>query len=390
MWPRAVACRGLVVASPRLVICFGLAVAVAFGVLPGALRPGEVEGAPVANFQASTGRGEAPLTVQFTDTSNGGQGQLSYEWDFGDGGTSTVQNPSHTYLVPRGEGYKVTLVVRDAAGPSPLKSDVVVVDGPTLVAALLPVSRSVPIGSPATAFLTVINAGRITATAVNIELDPTTGPGGGPLPGALSFQTTNPATNALTGAPNVAVDIEAGKSQSYLVTVTPTSPLPPTDVRLDIGGTNTTRDARTVPGLNTLLLSASAAATPDVIAVAVTPDANGILALPGQAAAGAFAVATANVGAGGIITALADTGGVALPLALLLCRTEPATGACLAPPSPTVEEVQMDSGATASFAVFAQATGAVPYDPESRRIFVRFTDAGGATRGATSVAVKTP
>jgi hypothetical protein len=32
----------------------------------------------------------------------------------------------------------------------------------------------------------------------------------------------------------------------------------------------------------------------------------------------------------------------------------------------------------------------VPYDPELRRVFVRFTDAGGATRGATSVAVKTP
>ena len=49
----------------------------------------------VANFTAgSTSSCTVPFTVQFTNTSAGGG---SYSWNFGDGGTSTLINPSHTY-----------------------------------------------------------------------------------------------------------------------------------------------------------------------------------------------------------------------------------------------------------------------------------------------------
>jgi len=51
--------------------------------------------APVANFSASPVSGYVPLTVQFTDLSSGGP--TSWLWDFGDGGSSTLQNPSHQY-----------------------------------------------------------------------------------------------------------------------------------------------------------------------------------------------------------------------------------------------------------------------------------------------------
>ncbi|RKY56314.1 MAG: hypothetical protein DRP89_01620, partial [Candidatus Neomarinimicrobiota bacterium] len=48
-----------------------------------------------AGFTASPLSGTTPLEVQFTDLSTGNP--TSWAWDFGDGSTSTVQNPSHTY-----------------------------------------------------------------------------------------------------------------------------------------------------------------------------------------------------------------------------------------------------------------------------------------------------
>ena len=55
-----------------------------------------VQGSPnaLASFTASPSTGTDPLTVQFTDHSSG-QGSLSYIWNFGDGTTSTDENPTH-------------------------------------------------------------------------------------------------------------------------------------------------------------------------------------------------------------------------------------------------------------------------------------------------------
>ena len=46
-------------------------------------------------FVAAPVGGSAPLVVQFTDTSTGSP--ISWYWDFGDGDTSTLQNPEHQY-----------------------------------------------------------------------------------------------------------------------------------------------------------------------------------------------------------------------------------------------------------------------------------------------------
>ena len=50
---------------------------------------------PVANFSGNPTSGTAPLTVAFTDLST--NSPTSWSWNFGDGGTSTAQNPSHIY-----------------------------------------------------------------------------------------------------------------------------------------------------------------------------------------------------------------------------------------------------------------------------------------------------
>ncbi len=60
---------------------------------------------PKVNFSVSSANGILPLTVTFSDLS--GDSPESWQWDFGDGSTSAVQNPTHTYTKPG--TYSVTL-----------------------------------------------------------------------------------------------------------------------------------------------------------------------------------------------------------------------------------------------------------------------------------------
>jgi uncharacterized repeat protein (TIGR01451 family) len=76
----------------------------------------EVYDPPVPDFTADPERGCVPLTVQFTDATTGGTLPYTYYWDFGDGNTSTDQNPVNTY---DSEGvWTVTLTVVDSHGCS--------------------------------------------------------------------------------------------------------------------------------------------------------------------------------------------------------------------------------------------------------------------------------
>ena len=142
-------------------------------------------------------------------------------------------------------------------------------------------------------------------------------------------------------------------------------------------------------GLNTLLLSASTTPVPDIVALAATTTNDGIVNIPGTNGIGAFAVATVNVGASGSITASADTGSATLPVNISLCQTDPATGQCISAIDASVT-TQINANATPTFGIFVQGNGNVPFDPAANRIFVRFKDGGGVTRGSTSVAVRTP
>jgi PKD repeat protein len=70
--------------------------------------------APVASFTATPTNGVAPLNVAFTDTSS--NSPTSWAWTFGDTGTSTLQDPSHSYTAPG--TYTVTLIAGNGGGSS--------------------------------------------------------------------------------------------------------------------------------------------------------------------------------------------------------------------------------------------------------------------------------
>ncbi len=80
---------------------------------------------PVADFSGSPTSGLPPLPVIFTDLSQ--NTVTSWSWDFGDGNTSLVQNPAHSYNDPG--MYTVKLVVSGPGGSdSTTKTDYIQVN----------------------------------------------------------------------------------------------------------------------------------------------------------------------------------------------------------------------------------------------------------------------
>jgi len=81
------------------------------------------------NFTTDVHIGPAPMTVQFTNTSE--IASTSQEWDFGDGHTSTDPNPAHQYTAPG--HFTVTLTLQTAYGQmSTPKTDYIAVLADTL------------------------------------------------------------------------------------------------------------------------------------------------------------------------------------------------------------------------------------------------------------------
>jgi PKD repeat protein len=76
-----------------------------------------VAAAPSADFSAAPTSGLAPLPVSFIYLGSATPtwaAATAWQWSFGDGGSSTQQNPSHTYTVPG--SYTVSLIASNAGG----------------------------------------------------------------------------------------------------------------------------------------------------------------------------------------------------------------------------------------------------------------------------------
>lgn len=77
---------------------------------------------PEADFNAAPEEGRISVRVHFTNLSNDkdNDNPLTYQWDFGDGTTSTMRNPIHTFEIPgtqeNDQTFNVTLMVFDSLG----------------------------------------------------------------------------------------------------------------------------------------------------------------------------------------------------------------------------------------------------------------------------------
>jgi PGF-pre-PGF domain-containing protein len=129
---------------------------------------------PTASFTGTPVTGAAPLSVQFTDTSNGSP--TSWNWSFGDGSNSTARNPSHTYAV--NGTYTVSLNATNAAGSNTvIRANYITVSAtpPTVVPTLTSSNSDTPRFVPTTGGATEsgVKAGeRITVPFTgNLEAD---------------------------------------------------------------------------------------------------------------------------------------------------------------------------------------------------------------------------
>ena len=100
--------------------------------------------APVADFKADRQIGKAPFIVEFTDLSS--NSPTAWAWSFGDGTTSSEQNPRHIYL--REGSYDVSLTATNQYGSNTMFK--------TGTSAQVTVSTPVPTNVPATQAPTVV------------------------------------------------------------------------------------------------------------------------------------------------------------------------------------------------------------------------------------------
>ena len=254
----------------------------------------------------------------------------------------------------------------------------------TLLSAVSPNSRSVQVGKPATAFVTVINLGH--KTALECHLVPTT-----PIPATFSFQITDPSTNKPLGPPNTPVDIPTGRSQTFLITFLPTCAFDSTLVGIGVKSTK----AGTLPisvGVNTILLSASEKPGPDIVAYVDTPTNDGILYLERSKEVfikeGKLSLVAGNQGETGTLRISADTSIAKLPVSVTLVEVDNATGRWLSEPSSMISR-KILSNESCRFIVIVKGKVDISLDPSLNRIFFRFEDVEGKIRGETSVTVAT-
>ncbi len=175
---------------------------------------------PAANSTATSSgsiatTGVAPFTVTFQDTSVSATSITSWFWNFGDGTTSTAQNPSHTYSTAG--TYTVTLEVGNSSGVDTVTySNVITVTAPAPAAPVANFTTSVTSGVfPLPVQFTNTSTGTITSYLWNF--------GDGSTSTSASPSHTYTTAGTYTASLKVT---NSGGSNSKTATITVSSPPP--------------------------------------------------------------------------------------------------------------------------------------------------------------------
>ena len=92
-----------------------------------------------ANFTADKQGGCSPLNVKFTNTTTGASATATWQWTFGNGGTSKIQSPSIKYAAAG--NYTISLTAANKLGCSDIETHLVnVVALPTAIAGANPIT----------------------------------------------------------------------------------------------------------------------------------------------------------------------------------------------------------------------------------------------------------
>ena len=181
--------------------------------------------APVASFSIPSGSLTTGQAVACSDTSTGSP--TAWSWSFGDGGTSSVQHPSHTYA--NAGTFTVTLTASNAGGSSVASKALTITTGLT-VTALFPATTYA--GASAQT-LTLVGTGFASGATVSFR----------GVSRAATFVSSTHLTAELTAA-----DLATAGTAAVLVT----NPAP-------TGETSSSRDFT----LSTLTFGDTTVATPD-------------------------------------------------------------------------------------------------------------------------------
>ncbi|HAQ35225.1 MAG: hypothetical protein CMF74_06460 [Maricaulis sp.] len=253
-----------------------------------------------------------------------------------------------------------------------------------LAGAVLPFARSVTNGTPATAFASFINSGSAEATNCTMSLQRANGTAS---PATFSYQATNPSTNVAQGALNPSFSIPAGGTSTFVFSAQFAATTNSAEV-FPVANCANSDAAPRGSGVNSMIVSSSPTAQPDIVSISATIGTPGVAGMPTNGTRTAVALSAVNIGAAGDVTLRADLGAGNLPVEVEMCETNPVTGQCLGARTSFVT-VNFAQNQTRTFAAFLRAHGPVQFAPERYRMFFVFEDGGRVRRGGTNVAVRT-